>query len=257
MERQIYITLLTGFGGIVLGFLLTQLGNYLQSYREDKRVLKQVLFNQLDIWVEMKRADVETLVPLLAEKFRSALLNRGAQPEQVSQMFAISLSPLISLIRSLKLASPERLRDRYQESVNHLAKVDPLLAYQLSGRPQTDFNEVVDTFIAKAVELEGKKAEDISADTTISFFTSFLKGYGQKKMLSSMESDILDVAWKISFWTRFRTRHRLDQLTIKLSEEADRYIEQFLDSLIQHTAQNLTTSNPPKDTNPSPDKAKG
>jgi hypothetical protein len=48
MERQIYISLLTGFGGIVLGFLLTQLGNYLQSYREDKRVLKQVLFNQLE-----------------------------------------------------------------------------------------------------------------------------------------------------------------------------------------------------------------
>lgn len=83
---QIYITLLTGFGGIVLGFFLTQLGNYLQSYREDKRVLKQVLFNQLDIWVEMKRADVETLVPLLVGKLQDALLKRGAPREQVDDI---------------------------------------------------------------------------------------------------------------------------------------------------------------------------
>jgi hypothetical protein len=44
--------------------------NYLHSDREDKRVLKQVLFNQLDLWFEMKRADVETLVPILTKKFR-------------------------------------------------------------------------------------------------------------------------------------------------------------------------------------------
>jgi hypothetical protein len=237
MENQIFITLLTGFGGIVLGFLLTQLGNYLQSYREDKRVLKQVLFNQLDIWVEMKRADVETLVPMLIDKFRNALLKRGAKSDDVNAMFAAPLAPLITLLRSLKLAAPENLRERYQESVNQLAKVDPLLAYQLSGRPQTDFNETVDTFIERAMELEEKKAETTGSDNPVSHITSFIKGYGQQKILSGMESDILDVAGHISYWTRFRTRRRLRQLTTKLSDEADKYMDQFLDSLIQLTAQ--------------------
>src|SRR5947209_10091044 len=171
MERQIYISLLTGLGGIVLGFLLTQLGNYLQSYREDKRVLKQVLFNQLDIWFEIKRADIETVAPLLIEKFRNALLKRGAQADQVDNLLSVPLAPLVTLIRSLKIASPEKLKDRYQESVNQLAKVDPLLAYQLSGKPQTDFNEIIDIFINRAVELEGKRIEEVSADKTISFYT--------------------------------------------------------------------------------------
>src|SRR5687767_1574425 len=104
MTRQILITLLTAFGGIILGFLLSQLGDYLRATREDKRVLKQVLFNQLDIWVEMKKADVETLLPMLLDKFQRGLLKRGAQPTEVNAMFAIALTPLIDLFRSLKLA---------------------------------------------------------------------------------------------------------------------------------------------------------
>lgn len=157
------------------------------------------------------------------------------------------LSPLIALLRSLKLASPEKLRDRYQDSVNHLAKVDPLLAYQLSGRPQTDFNELVDTFITEAAELDGEKGKAATTNDTISTITSFIKGYGQKKILDNMESDIVDVAGKISYWTRFRTRRRLHQLTTKLSDEADKYIEQFLDSLIQSFAQTITPTIPSKE----------
>src|SRR6266478_48330 len=114
MSNPIYITLLTGLAGIVLGFILTQLGDYLRATREDKRVLKEVLFNQLDIWVEMKKADVETLVPLLLEKLQTGLLKRGAQPEQISALFAVPLPPLFELLRSLQLAAPEKLKERYQ-----------------------------------------------------------------------------------------------------------------------------------------------
>lgn len=247
MQSQVYITLLTAFGGIILGFLLTQVGNYLQGYREDKRVLKQVLFNQLDIWLEMKRADVETFVPLLIEKFKSALLKRGAQADQVDNMMSVPLAPLITLIRSLKLASPEKLKDRYQESVNQLAKVDPLLAYQLSGKPQTDFNEIVDTFISRTVELEGKKIEEVSSDKAISSITSFLRGYNQKKIFSGMEKDILAVAGRISYLTRFRTHRRIHELTVKLSEGAEDYIDQFLDSLTQHIVQNPISQHSPEE----------
>jgi hypothetical protein len=93
MASQLLITLLTAFGGIILGFLLSQLGDYLRATREDKRVLKQVLFNQTDIWVEMKKADVETLLPLLVEKFQQGLLKRGA-PATEGQCLANVLGPL-------------------------------------------------------------------------------------------------------------------------------------------------------------------
>src|SRR6266849_6765320 len=236
MLSQTYIALLTAFGGIVLGFLMGQLGDYLRATREDKRVLKQVLFNQLDIWVEMKRADVETLVPLLVGKFQQALLRRGVPRDQVNAMFAISLGPLIGLLKDIKLATPERLKERYQESVNQLAKVDPLLAYQLSGRPQTDFNETIDAFIEKAVELESEKARIASTSNAVAYFSNFIKGYGQHRILSNMETDIIDVARQIGYLTAFRTRRVIQQLTVRLADEAEKYIDQFLDSLAMHVA---------------------
>jgi len=88
-----------------------------------------------------------TPVPILVDQFQQALLKRGAQPDQVSPMFAISLTPFVGLLKEMKLTALERIKERYQESVNQPAQIDPVLAYQLSARPQTDFNETADTFI--------------------------------------------------------------------------------------------------------------
>ena len=221
---------------------MSQLGDYLHATREDKRVLRQVLFNQLDLWVELKRADVETLVPILIEKFQQALLRRGAQQDQVNAMFDISLAPLIGLLKEMKLAAPERIKERYQDSVNHLAKIDPLLAYQLSGRPQTDFTETIDIFLEKATEIEGEKEKTSNATNLVAYFSNFIKGYGQHRLLSNMETDIIDVARKISYLTALRTRRAIHQLTVRLAEEAETYIDQLLDSLVMQLASDGPTS---------------
>lgn len=238
MSSQLLITLLTAFGGIILGFLLSQLGDYLRATREDKRVLRQVLFNQMDIWVEIKKADVETLLPLLLEKFHQGLLKRGAPSTEVNAVFANVLGPLIELFKSLKLAAPENLKERYQDSVNQLAKVDPLLAYQLSGRPRTDLNEIVDTFIEKASQLEAETTQNGSNPEAVFRFSSFIKTYGLKKMLGNMEADLMDVARAIGYLTKRRIRRRVNELTIRLSEDVEDIVDQFLDSLVQFASEN-------------------
>jgi hypothetical protein len=103
----------------------------------------------------------------------------------------------------MKLTSPERIRERYQESVNQLAQIDPLLAYQLSGRPQTDFTETVGTFIEKASELEGEEAKLPNTMTAVAYFSDFIKRYGQRRVLSNMEDDIVAVAERSTSCARF------------------------------------------------------
>ena len=231
MGYQTYFPLLTAFGGIILGFLMSQLGDYLRTIREDKRILKQVLFNQLDLWSELKRADVEPLVPIMIEKLQQALLKRGVPQDQVNALCNISLTPLFALLKEMKLASPERMKERYQGSVNQLAQIDPLLAYKLSGQPQTDFNETVDAFIEKAAELEGEQAEMPNTINAVTYLTNFIKGYSRERMFSNMEKDLVDVARKVSYIYAFRTRRKIRMSTVALEEEAERYINDFLDSL--------------------------
>jgi len=236
MEPQTYIPLLTAFGGIILGFLMGQLSDYLRTIREDKRVLKQVLFNQLDLWAELKRADVETVVAILIKKLQQALLKRGVPQDQVNALCNISLTPLIALLKEMKLASPEKMKERYQGSVNQLAQIDPLLAYKLSGQPQADFNETVDTFIERATELEGEQAKMPSTMNVVAYLGNFIKGYSQQRMFRNMEEDIVDVARKISYVYAFRTRRKIRMATVSLEEESEKYIDQFLESLIEYVA---------------------
>jgi hypothetical protein len=96
----------------------------------------------------------------------------------------------------------------------------------------------------KVVELEGEKAKAASGTDIVTVITSFMKGYGQQRILSDMESDILDVAGEISYWTRFRTRQRITLLTARLSREADQYIENLINRLIQFAAQAPQRSDP-------------
>jgi HPt (histidine-containing phosphotransfer) domain-containing protein len=138
----------------------------------------------------------------------------------------------------LKLTAPENLKDRYQDSVNQLAKVDPVLAYQLSGRPRTDLNEIIDTFVARASQLEAQRAQSGSNPDAVTWVSSFVKTHGMKKMLSSMEADIIDVAGAIGYFTKRRTRRRVNELTIRLSEDVEEMVDQFLDSLAEFASQN-------------------
>jgi len=50
-----------------------------------------------------------------------------------------------------------------------------------------------------------------------------------------METDLVEVARKISDLT-LRTGRVIHQLTVKLAEEAETYIDQFLDSLVMQIA---------------------
>src|SRR5206468_2635336 len=99
-----------------------------------------------------------------------------------------------------------------------------------------DFDETVDAFIEKATEIEGEKAKMPSTTNAVAYFSSFIKGYGQRRTLGNMETDIIDVARKISYLCAFRTRKAIGMLTVRLAEEAEKYIDQFLDSLVMHVA---------------------
>jgi len=232
MLTQTYITLITAFGGIVLGFFVGQVSDYLRANREDRRVLKEVLFNQLDIWFESRKADVDTLVPMILERLRAGFHRLGVPSEQLDSLFSISSGPLIQLFEDVRIAHPEALKERYEKSISQLARVDPLLAFELSGRPQVDLNETIDEFISRATELDNESGE--SNETTVTFFRTFLKGYGQRKQLTGMETDIVEVAKRLGFVTARQTRQIIVEAKSKLPAGVDAYIDDYLRALVEH-----------------------
>ena len=66
-----------------------------------------------------------------------------------------------------------------------------------------------------------------------------------------METDIVDVARTISYLCAFRTRRAIRMLTVGLGEEAEKYIDQFLDSLVMHVVAQGPINQAAVDSNPS------
>jgi hypothetical protein len=69
--------------GVLLGAYATQIGVFMKNSREDKCVLKRVLFHQLNLWLELWRSDFGLLISLFIEELGAALRRLGAAPEQI------------------------------------------------------------------------------------------------------------------------------------------------------------------------------
>jgi len=102
-------------------------------------------------------------------------------------------------------------------------------------------NETIDAFIEKASQLGAEKDPSTSNADVVSSFSLFVKAYGLRKMLGNMEADMMEVAAAIGYFTKRRTRRRVNELTIRFSEDLDEIVDQFLDSLAQFVGQNSTT----------------
>ena len=70
-------------------------------------------------------------------------------------------------------------------------------------------------------------------------------------MLTNMKADIIDVARKISYLCAFRNRRTIQMLTVRLVKEAEKYIDQFLDSLVMHVVAQGPINQAAVDSNPS------
>jgi hypothetical protein len=67
----------------------------------------------------------------------------------------------------------------------------------------------VDTFIEAVLQLEGEEPKPAGASNLVNHVSSFIKTYGQQRMFSNMEADIVDVARKISYLWGFRTQREI------------------------------------------------
>jgi len=138
MDPKIYIPIIAALAGTLVGALIKELASFYRAYREDHRILKIVLFNQLDVWYEVKRCDTGPLILTYFERIKQRLGSEGASTEQIDELLEKVRPEFEALLRKVKIGEPEKLQQRYQASVDNLAQVDPILAYKLSGKPNLE-----------------------------------------------------------------------------------------------------------------------
>lgn len=231
IDREVLIAIASGLLGTVAGAFLQGLGSAFQTYREDRRTLKRVLFNQLDLLAQFRAVDISGYLPILLESLEKELLRRGAPKEHVGNLFNGMVPGLVQVLRSARMGDPAKVLQRYQDSVNDLSKVHPLLAHKLSGKADEDFSVVMTQYVERAKEVLG--TEEISPNDAefIDFVTTASQDDLVRRTITSLQKDIFATAQKISFWTRFMVGREMRKFDLRVKNKSDEMAKQLVDTL--------------------------
>lgn len=233
MDREIVIAILSGVGGTVVGVFATQLGTLLQNYREDKRMLNRLLYQQLKIWAELKATDLGTIVPQFIEKLRGKLILRGAPEEDVNRLVDTDMGQLVNLFAGIEVSNIGELTLKYNEALIAISDIDPILAYDITGNPEyEELQNQIDMYMSNL-----KQADDIvindNAQRFINEITIFYKDKSRRNIINWMEKDMIHVSGKIHYWTKLRLKRLIKQIEKSTEEKMDKLVEEYVDLLTQ------------------------
>lgn len=231
-------TTITLLIGVLTGVLVTQLNALLQGYREDRKVLKRVLYNLLDAWIEVKRCDPTDLLFAITKQLKNDLRGRGLAPDGIDGVFDGIAPQMQRFVRKMDIKLSQSLLERYQTSVNELAEVIPLLAYRLSGKPDMSASEKFDKLMAEVMETEEMKPSDDAAAVFRGIF-EITKSKAIKRLAESMERDILAVALKVGPITRLKAGRIVKNFNHDFEKRAEEGAKEYVDSIIEAHANHV------------------
>lgn len=225
------------FGSILLGWMLNQFGQWFRGKQEDKKNLKLVLFNLLEIYYRLVRSDVEVLLTKASEKILSKVPQKDQNEETKNYVRSICSKFLEGHLKAELLKDISPLQENYQNAIKILATVDPFTAYRLSGKTnvlqifdsvQVALDQMKASYPTENTEFEnGSKAVIHAIKPNIMHFTQ-----------NDLENDIRTVAFKVSPLAWYRAIKTIKQIKINSNKQIDKTVDDLLETLTPFFASN-------------------
>ncbi len=188
---------LFGFIGTILGWLLNESSSWWKTRREDRAKLKEVLFHLLDLYDIIAKTDPYLAADVITQKASLNLPNLLYSDSGVNQLQKGIEAFYEQRFFSVFAENNKRIQNNYAIAIQALSRIDPILAYELSGK-----EKIINVF---SMLNEAKSGEDLLNKTLISNFNSNLVD----TTLKLLEEDILKVAQKVSFLYKIRVKKKL------------------------------------------------
>ena len=217
--------------GACLGWLLTVSTGFIQSSRADKKPYKVVLFHLLKIYALVRRIEQPRLERLLKQIIKNIPLLKDVNDDD--PIFALLSGALVAQqVSSMQSNDLPTLRQTYHGYVIEIAKLDPILALELSGNGniQETLQWLDDTtgLFAKLTTEEEQKAMKV-----IPPFNELFKPFLLEKTLSELETDINRLIRKLPFWQRPRLKKELRLTKAEMSEEMVKTLAESLQFVLE------------------------
>lgn len=212
--------------GIVFGWTLNQFGQWFRTKQEDKKSLKIVLYNLLEIYHIFTRSDLDKYI----QKFTN-VINSKIPVENQTEQIKMIIQSIYSVIM-VNYFKPELLKEfkevekNYQISIKTLATIDPLSAYYLSGRVN-----ILETFDKMEVMVENIKEQFSNEHGQIEHganqVLNIIKPDLINDTLIELEKDIKKIAWKINPYVWYASRRAINRIIVNSNDNIDKEIDEM------------------------------
>jgi hypothetical protein len=226
-----------GFGlsimGTAFGWILNEASHWLRTSREEKKVLKKVIYNLLETLHIFSRADIEKEVKYLSEKTHGKL-GAGEQQKLPKQLLETMYLNLIEQLNSTELKNDvKKIEGNYHSAIDELSMIDPITAYYLSGKTEIfDRFDRFDEFMNSAkqdIQNQINEPVEINNKELLRFFRPEI--LNETKEI--LEEEILNLSKKVNWIYWFKMKKTVKKIKKKADEGFKEKIDEIIGKLEQ------------------------
>lgn len=227
--------------GLVIGWSLTELSSSFKSKKENKQILNQILFTQLEIRDIIKKTNLDAVEEHLTNFFLKnyptmdiTLIN-----ETMGKIFYGFIQNELNTKFSYKI---KELIHGYKSYINDLSKIDPFTTYYISNKDLIfDYLDYINKYLSSIepyldqpliAKNELQERKERTFGVAFSDIKDKITPFIRETALDTIEKDIKLIAKKSGLLKYFKTISHLKRTKLNKFDVADiKKIENYLSTL--------------------------
>lgn len=227
------LSVLIGSLSVLLGWLLNEITRFFSKKRSEKKVLKQVLYELLEVHFIITKLDLWDVSETLLRRVEEAVQEKVPENEKDEVMRFIQ-KLLLDMIEPTVWRELNDVDESYHSAIGELSSVDPIIAYRL--RNKTRLLSQNDTLRNTIEELKGQVENENDIEKLDQFVDPLiLRRFKQE--LSFLTDEMIVIAEMISK----KTKKEVEEL-VKPKKVADDDDFKFITASLLEVFKNQNSS---------------
>ncbi|NOT48618.1 MAG: hypothetical protein HOP17_12815, partial [Acidobacteria bacterium] len=170
------------------------------------------------------------------DSLRTKLLSLGVPHGPAEEVFGSIPPTIFDLLQITKEKSFQEVVEKHEAIITKLAEVDPIFASNWSYRSRSAFPEQLRIFLTAATSASTEKNE--VTDKFIEHIRDWFEAKSQKRLLTSFEKGVIEIAWRIGFRTWWNVKSGIKKWRNDLMNEIDSETNEYVFELVKFAAEN-------------------
>lgn len=202
--------------GAFLGSLVSFIAFHYKERKAEKEKLNQSLFRLLSVWQNLSMSQF-----IASELYAEAIvagLKRKYPNEVIPDNLAVEMSK--GIMEYVPIGKQSELYDKYHDSIESLAQIDPILAFKLStNRLLIEYLKILHDIPAGSAEAQA--------------FLSSFKLFTNKESLTDLEQDLVVISKRVSRVTAKEVKQKINKIQERMLNIPDSDIDEYINLVIE------------------------